>query len=481
MKKIVVKTSNLFLLFFVVLCAGCQDKEINNVTAMQVIIDQPEVTLNPGETMQLTATVTPDNAGNKVVSWSSARPRIAEVADGLITAVSPGTTTVTAIAYSNADVRGEIKITVTGISEDVVTAVAGTYTGTAATPIGPIPADLTMTPNADMQTVQLTTAVDLSAANMGTLFINIKTEVWRENDVYKIAGGGDTPGFGPVSVEGSINDEGNVDCEFKLENIPGVGPTTVTYTGKNQANIADIVTGTYNGNVVAGVPVGIDVKVAITREDNKYKLTIDDVIAGYPFKTTIEIDVLRSGDVYTISGGPSVATITTPGGDMTTQATITSGTITAAGSIAFDIEILGLTNLGAPTNTATYTGQKLENLAKTVAGTYKGTVSLMGTPVSSNDIEMTLTVGDPTTVKWTTSAAVTLPPPYGAQTFTVDETHNFTLTVAGGNGSYTLAGSGNSSLGPISSVSGTINATGNMTLTIDAGLGAPITYEGQKQ
>ena len=46
----------------------------------------------------LTAVISPDNATDQVVSWSSGNLEVASVSDGLVTAISPGATTITATA-----------------------------------------------------------------------------------------------------------------------------------------------------------------------------------------------------------------------------------------------------------------------------------------------------------------------------------------------------------------------------------------------
>ncbi len=64
-----------------------------------VTLDQTALTLKVGETVTLSATVTPDNATNKNLSWSTNNVGIAKVdASGLVTAVAPGTATITASA-----------------------------------------------------------------------------------------------------------------------------------------------------------------------------------------------------------------------------------------------------------------------------------------------------------------------------------------------------------------------------------------------
>ena len=56
------------------------------------------LSLTRGATATLTATVTPDNATDKTVTWTSADEKVATVENGVVTAVGNGTTTITAQA-----------------------------------------------------------------------------------------------------------------------------------------------------------------------------------------------------------------------------------------------------------------------------------------------------------------------------------------------------------------------------------------------
>ena len=66
-----------------------------DITVTGVSLDRTAVTLITGETLTLTATVTPDNAANREISWSTDNAEIAEVSNGTVTAVSAGTATIT--------------------------------------------------------------------------------------------------------------------------------------------------------------------------------------------------------------------------------------------------------------------------------------------------------------------------------------------------------------------------------------------------
>lgn len=66
------------------------------VTGITVTLDSGTLT-KKGETVQLTATVTPDNAANKKVIWTSSNSKVATVDEnGLVTAVANGTAIITA-------------------------------------------------------------------------------------------------------------------------------------------------------------------------------------------------------------------------------------------------------------------------------------------------------------------------------------------------------------------------------------------------
>ncbi len=60
-----------------------------------VTLNETKLSLFEGATAQLNATVLPENASEKGVTWSSDKPEIATVQDGVVTAVAPGTATIT--------------------------------------------------------------------------------------------------------------------------------------------------------------------------------------------------------------------------------------------------------------------------------------------------------------------------------------------------------------------------------------------------
>ena len=65
------------------------------VAVTGVSLNKSSATLNVGDTTTLTATVTPSNATNKNVTWTSSNTAVATVSNGVVTAKKAGTATIT--------------------------------------------------------------------------------------------------------------------------------------------------------------------------------------------------------------------------------------------------------------------------------------------------------------------------------------------------------------------------------------------------
>ena len=87
-----------------------------------VSLDHTSAELTEGDVMTLTAMVSPDNATNKDVSWSSSDESVATVSDGVVTALKPGVAVITVTTVdggktASCDVRVKARIyNVTGVS-----------------------------------------------------------------------------------------------------------------------------------------------------------------------------------------------------------------------------------------------------------------------------------------------------------------------------------------------------------------------------
>jgi formylglycine-generating enzyme required for sulfatase activity len=100
------------------------------VAVTGVSLDQPTLTLPPNSTATLAATVSPDNAANKAVSWASDDTDVATVSEaGVVTAVAAGTADITVTtADGGFTATCAVKVTNYGISLDPT----GTHTFPAA-------------------------------------------------------------------------------------------------------------------------------------------------------------------------------------------------------------------------------------------------------------------------------------------------------------------------------------------------------------
>ena len=82
-----------------------------NVTGVSLSETTASMTVG-GDALTLTATVAPDDATNKTVTWTTSDASVATVADGVVTAVAAGTATITATANDGSGVTGTCTVTV---------------------------------------------------------------------------------------------------------------------------------------------------------------------------------------------------------------------------------------------------------------------------------------------------------------------------------------------------------------------------------
>lgn len=83
------------------------------VLATSVTLDKESAQLTQGETLQLTATVMPQEVTDATVTWSSSNEAVATVdASGLVTAVAPGNATITATTADGTHLTATCQVTV---------------------------------------------------------------------------------------------------------------------------------------------------------------------------------------------------------------------------------------------------------------------------------------------------------------------------------------------------------------------------------
>lgn len=92
-----------------------------------VTLNKTEITLEAGTTETLTATVLPENATDKTVTWETSNAEVATVANGVVTAVAKGEATITAKAREKS-ATCKVTVTETDYSIAQITTANQTYT-----------------------------------------------------------------------------------------------------------------------------------------------------------------------------------------------------------------------------------------------------------------------------------------------------------------------------------------------------------------
>lgn len=103
----------------------------------QITLDSNEGVLTVGNSVTITATVTPDNATNATVNWTSSDEKVATVdSNGKVTAVAAGNATIKATSESDGDVSADYALTVNKAAAKPATNYRGTTSsaGAATTP-----------------------------------------------------------------------------------------------------------------------------------------------------------------------------------------------------------------------------------------------------------------------------------------------------------------------------------------------------------
>ena len=103
----------------------------------QIALSKTEGVLTVGNSVTVTATVTPNNATNATVNWTSSDEKVATVdSNGKVTAVAAGNATITATSESDGDVSADYALTVNKAAAKPATRYSGTTSsaGAATTP-----------------------------------------------------------------------------------------------------------------------------------------------------------------------------------------------------------------------------------------------------------------------------------------------------------------------------------------------------------
>ena len=99
------------------LTATCRVTVIKYVSSIE--LDEDEMTLFPGETKKITATVIPMDATNRTLAWTSTDEAVATVEDGTITARGKGSASIIATSTDGSNIQAVCHVTVTAQTESL--------------------------------------------------------------------------------------------------------------------------------------------------------------------------------------------------------------------------------------------------------------------------------------------------------------------------------------------------------------------------
>lgn len=181
--------------------------------ATSISLPEKEIALKSGESLQMTATVLPETAGDRSVEWSVTDKSVAAVnSDGLLIAKSEGTCTLIARARGGIDLVAQCAVRVTGTPDKVV---ALTFDGTV--------------PENAMALLDVLNEYGVKA----TFFITTDEIAGRESRVMRLVDSGmeianhtqNHPHFDRISTAAALRDI--AECDRALEAITGKKPALI--------------------------------------------------------------------------------------------------------------------------------------------------------------------------------------------------------------------------------------------------------------
>ncbi len=274
------------------------------VAVSSIAVNPSSTTVNAGSDINLSTTVTPSNATNNAVAWSSSDIAKATVSStGVVTGVSGGNVTITATSQNEAQI-GSSSITVTAINVAVTGVTVSPSTATVA--IGDI-SNLTATiapVNATNKSVNWTSSNNAIATVSATGLVT------------GVSAGGAT--ITATTVDGSFTSTSAITVQVVAATGVSVSPSTKS-----------IVTGEYT-------PLNATVAPALTTNKT----------VSWSSSNTSVATVSATGVVTGVSVGSATITATTQDGSFTSSSAITVSQAAAN----------YVNNPGFEANTAPYTG-----------------------------------------------------------------------------------------------------------------------------
>ncbi len=333
---------------------------MNIISVESVSISAFPSSFSVGETTKLTATVLPDNATNKNVTWVSSKPSVASVSDdGTVTANSAGTATITVKTVEGKKTAScMVKVTaptvnVTGIYFSTTPPSSINLGGTAQLGVTVLPADATnksVTWSSDKPSVvSVTQSGEVTANAVGTAMITAVTNDGNKTVSCTITVNQNTVPVTDVTLSATLE---TVTVDYKIQLTATVIPAdatnknviwsssnssvvSVTQSGEVTANatgMATIIVRTVDGNKTAICSIIVN----SSSPDNLLSVSLDKYTIDMRYKDTDALKATASAAVRTInwkSSDESVAKVDS-NGNITSTGTGTA-VITASAADEF--------------------------------------------------------------------------------------------------------------------------------------------------
>lgn len=419
---------------------------VQSIPVASVTLNKNTLSLVVDGTETLTATVEPKNATDQTLTWSSDKPEIAKVENGVVTAVASGTATITATANGGSGISATCEVTVE----------PKTYTIQVA------PAELTF--GAVQVGYTQPAAQTVTITNTGNQQVTVKLPIATNFDI--AAGKGFENGSATIEPNGTATftvqpKAGLAVGEYKEEltvSNQNAGEVTLTLTFKvNPVLVSGL---TLNQNTLALFAGDSATLTAAVTPENATNKTLT-----WASSNTAVATVDQSGKVTAVAPGTAAITVTTNDGSgkvASCPVTVTAKTYALTidpAAIGFGTVQPGYTQPAAREITVKNTGNQ------------------------------TLTLTQPTATKYLVGSLsrLTLAPGETA-TFTVQPkadqpvaVYNETILVVGNGGagaslnlSFTVEKASGTSSGTASSSSSAITTTEKRTLHFDTNGGLPL-------
>ena len=279
------------------LLPACGEKEPPVIAVDSVTVSPSTLNMTEGDTQKLQASVSPSDATDKTVTWSSSNDQVASVSGGTVTALKAGTATITATAGGK---KGTCSVTVA----------AKVYSVTGV--------------KLDITSKELTEGESFT----------LKATVEPDNATDK-----------SVTWSSSANDVASVDQNGKVTALKA-GTATITVTTKDGSKKATCAI-TVKAKVIPVTGVTLDASALEVDEGFSFMLTATvnpdnatDKSVTWSSSDATVATVSQTGEVTGVKKGTATITVTTNNGGKTATCTVT--VIARVASVSLDKNTLEL-------------------------------------------------------------------------------------------------------------------------------------------